>query len=159
MPERTAGVRPEDIEILDEPNDVVPEIELLDEPGETAPGVAGGIEWLNENIEWLDEGRDDLCNLVLRGEQPLPGEYKTEFVIVPGDTGLVKANVYTYTEDAQNVVTDAVLGTPLKHGELVVEIGSAGPIGWDTFKMLVTQSGGRYAPDISITQADLDAQA
>jgi len=99
--------------------------------------------------------KDDLFGFVQAGRLPPPGEYRTEFKITYGETGSVTAEVYIYNKNPEDVGVDAVSGATLHDGDLVVRIGSSGPITWNTFRALVEQSGGEYFTGININIEDV----
>jgi len=127
---------PVDIVFEDGPDDAVDAVEGLSK-----------LSDLGEILDFNDEG-----NGPLGGDPPEPGVYRTSQTVAPGEIGDVAAKVYYFGGDAE--VLDTVTGEPLAFGETVVQIGSAGPIKWDTFRMLHRQSGGRYSPGITLGPED-----
>lgn len=124
---------------------------------ESESDVAGQIEFEDGNIPQTVEDLGtlhDLGSLVEFDLEPEPGTYKTSQVIMAGEAGVVTAKVSRFVRGSEEVL-DSVTGVPLEGGELVVEIGSAGPITWESFKMLHEQSGGEHIPGITIGPEDL----
>lgn len=133
---------PDDIEIIPERSPDVSEIEFED-------GDNGDVTQTTEDLDTLH----DLGSLVEFGLEPEPGTYKTSQVIMAGEAGVVTAKVSRFVRGSKEVL-DSVTGVPLEDGELVVEIGSAGPITWESFKMLHEQSGGEHIPGITVGPED-----
>lgn len=144
----------------EEPGDPGPgdmDIELFEEPAQQGGGNLGIEFEVQTGTAETDtdlKSFNDLGSLVGFDLVPEPGTYKTDQTITVGESGYVRAKVSVFKQEGPEIL-DSITGAPLRDGELVVEIGSAGPITWESFKMLHEQSGGEYSPGITISSEDL----